>query len=111
SPSASDISRARDMDRIGGNVSGMTRCLSLSATAATAARGGALFRTAAVARLVAVALDADDGEDQDGPHAAVRRADHAWAQPPRGGICRKIDDGPHARSLWLSLSETRRHVN
>src|SRR5581483_9754654 len=111
SESASESNRAGDMNRIGGNVSGMALCLLLSAATATAARGGALFRPAVVAGFVALAFDADDRKDQDGARRTLRRADHARAQPPRSRFRRKFDDGPHAHSLWLSPLRMWRHFN
>src|ERR1700733_15902706 len=54
--------------RIGKHVSGISKC-PVSAPTATAARGRTLFRSASAAGFVGLALDPDDGKDQDGPHA------------------------------------------
>jgi len=48
-----------------------------------------------------IALDPDDGKDQDRSHAFATSAIRSWSQPPRRRICRKINDGPHIGSLWL----------
>src|ERR1043166_3120922 len=69
----------------------------------TTAAGGCpltLFRSAAIAGLVGVAVDPDNGKDQGGPHAIARCAIHAVIQAPRSRIRREIDDGAHFRSLW-----------
>lgn len=72
-------------------------------TAATTPRRGTLFRSAAAAGLLGFAFDPDDGEDQDGPHGS---ADYGWAQPPRGRIRRKFNDGAHIK-LSLDAARTR----
>jgi hypothetical protein len=46
------------------------------APTATAAWGRTFFRSAATAGLIGLALDPDDGEDQDDPHAFAWSAIH-----------------------------------
>jgi len=76
------------------------------APTATAAWGSPLLRSATAASLVRlVAVDADYGKDQDGPHAIARCAIHAVIQTPRSRIRRKIDDGTHFHSLWWPPAE------
>jgi hypothetical protein len=66
-------------------------------SAATAARRGALFRSATTAGFLRLALDPDDRKNKDGAHAFARRAIHGWAQPPRCRIRRKFNNSAHAK--------------
>jgi hypothetical protein len=46
----------------------------VSAATAAAAGGRSLFRSTAATGFIALAFDADDGEDQDGAHHSARTA-------------------------------------
>jgi hypothetical protein len=79
--------------------------MSGASTPATA-RGGTLFRSTAAAGFVGLAFDPDDRKDQDGPHAFAWGAIHNGAQPPRGRIRWKVNDGAHVK-LFLVAAPTR----
>jgi hypothetical protein len=83
------------------------------ASAATAARRGALFRPATIAGFIRFALDPDNGKNKDGAHAFARRAIHGWAQPPRCRIRRKFNNSAHAKFSLVAAScdlrATRQH--
>jgi len=84
--------------RIKQGVSGII-CIQFSATAATAARGGALFRPAVTIGFLRLTLDPDNGKDQDCSRAFRCGAIHGWAQPSRSRIRWKFNDGAHAQTL------------
>jgi hypothetical protein len=58
----------------------------------------ALFRPAVAAASAALALDAHDGENQDGCRALVGSAMHGDPETPGRRIRREFDDGHHFRS-------------
>jgi hypothetical protein len=66
-------------------------------SATTAARRRTLFRPATTAGFVGLALDPDDGKNQNSTHAFARSAVHGWAQPPRCRIRRKFNNNAHAK--------------
>src|ERR1700736_1736513 len=92
---ARSSARAGDMHRIELRVSGMSNCL-LLAPAATSPRSRPLFRTAAAAGFIGLAVDPDHGKYQDGAHAIARSGIYRRARPARR---RKINDSPHVSSL------------
>jgi hypothetical protein len=63
------------MHRIELDVSGMSKCRFLT-PAATTPRSRPLFRTAAAAGFIGLAVDPDDGKNQDGAHAIARSGVH-----------------------------------
>jgi len=73
----------------------MSKCLNL-APAATSSRSRPLFRAAATAGFIGLAVDPDGGKNQDGTHTLTRSGIHRGARPPRR---RKINDNPHVSSL------------
>src|SRR6516165_7768081 len=75
-----------------------------SAPATAAARSGTLFRSSTATGFLGLALDPDDGKDQDDSHAFARDAIDA-SQPARWRICRKFNDGAHAAFSLLAASD------
>jgi hypothetical protein len=67
-----------------------------SASTSTPTGRLAFFRSAVAAGSVALALDTNDGKDQDGSHAFVRSASDAKA--PGRRIRREYKDRPHINS-------------
>src|ERR1700704_4904749 len=73
--------------------------------AATAARRGTFFRSAATIGLIAFAFDPHNGKDQESSHTLEWGAINA--QPPRRRICRKINDDAHVELISLVAAKAR----